>query len=130
MELVKVRPVPFHGQPEVVERPFSMSPDPRFVYRSRSFRRTLDEIFRALGRREGLVVVTGEPGTGKTTLCRTLRQELAQVRGGGAAGLGLVLLISMLIALRRPRRDSELQRRLAAADQKLRELSRPQSGRL
>ncbi len=71
---------------EVVPRPFATSPDPRFVYQSASYRRTFEEVLLALGRREGLLVVTGEPGTGKTTFCRALRQEL-----GRRARVSLVL---------------------------------------
>src|SRR5882672_9011856 len=53
-------------------RPFSLTPDLRFTYHSRSHTNALEQITQALRRREGLVVVTGEVGTGKTMLCRAL----------------------------------------------------------
>lgn len=60
----------------LAQRPFGLTPDQRFRYPARSFRQALEEIRHALHRREGLVVVTGDSGTGKTMLCRTLLQEL------------------------------------------------------
>jgi general secretion pathway protein A len=53
-------------------RPFSLTPDLRFVFHSRSHSRALEQVTEALKRREGLIVITGEIGTGKTMLCRTL----------------------------------------------------------
>ena len=59
----------FHG---LRARPFSLTPDLRFTYYSRSHTHAVEQISQALKRREGLVVVTGEVGTGKTMLCRAL----------------------------------------------------------
>lgn len=59
----------FHG---LKVRAFSLTPDLRFTYHSRSHTQALEQIGLALKRREGLVVVTGEVGTGKTMLCRAL----------------------------------------------------------
>jgi general secretion pathway protein A len=53
-------------------RPFSLTPDLRFAYQSRSHSKALEQVTEALQRREGLVVITGEIGTGKTMLCRAL----------------------------------------------------------
>jgi general secretion pathway protein A len=53
-------------------RPFSLTPDLRFAYQSRSHAKALEQVTEALQRREGLVVITGEIGTGKTMLCRAL----------------------------------------------------------
>lgn len=53
-------------------RPFSLTPDLRFAYQSRSHTKALEQVTEALQRREGLVVITGEIGTGKTMLCRAL----------------------------------------------------------
>jgi type II secretory pathway predicted ATPase ExeA len=58
------------------QRPFGQSLDQRFFYPSQSHVTARNEVRRALQQREGLVVVTGAPGTGKTLLCRTLLQEL------------------------------------------------------
>lgn len=54
------------------EAPFSLSPNPRFVYESAVYSRTIGDVIDAINRREGLVLVTGDVGTGKTTLCRAL----------------------------------------------------------
>jgi len=54
------------------EAPFSLTPDPRFAYASQSHERALRTLMHALSRREGLIVVTGDIGCGKTTLCRRL----------------------------------------------------------
>jgi general secretion pathway protein A len=62
-----------HGLPQ---RPFGQSLDQRFLYPSQSHVSVRNEVRRALEQREGLVVVTGASGTGKTLLCRTLLQEL------------------------------------------------------
>jgi len=77
--LVRRRQVPalvvqeHHGLPQ---RPFGQSLDQRFFYPSQSHMAARNEVRRALQQREGLVVVTGASGTGKTLLCRTLLQEL------------------------------------------------------
>jgi general secretion pathway protein A len=52
--------------------PFSLTPDVRFAFHSQSHSRALSQVTEALARREGLIVITGEMGTGKTMLCRTL----------------------------------------------------------
>ena len=58
------------------EKPFSLSADPRFLYKSRSHSLAFSELAAAIRRREGLVVLTGEIGTGKTTLCRAVLESL------------------------------------------------------
>ena len=64
---------PFFG---LNEAPFSLAPDPRFLFASASHSAALAQVAYALERREPLVVVTGEIGTGKTLLCRTVLQRL------------------------------------------------------
>jgi type II secretory pathway predicted ATPase ExeA len=59
----------------LVEPPFSLTPGLRFAYNSHSHATALSQIRQALERREGLMVVTGEVGTGKTMLCRALVQD-------------------------------------------------------
>jgi len=58
------------------EKPFSLTPDPKFLYLSESHRSAFDLLQYAIRRREGFVVVTGDIGTGKTTLCRAILGEL------------------------------------------------------
>jgi general secretion pathway protein A len=64
---------PFFG---LNEAPFSLAPDPRFLFASASHSAALAQVVYALQRREPLVVITGEIGTGKTLLCRTVLQKL------------------------------------------------------
>jgi general secretion pathway protein A len=58
------------------EKPFSLSSDPRFLYRSRSHALAFDDLLTGIRRREGLMVLTGDIGTGKTTLCRAALESL------------------------------------------------------
>jgi general secretion pathway protein A len=58
--------------------PFSLTPDPRFLYRSESHDLALQQVWQAIRRKEGFVVLTGDIGTGKTTLCRTLLEQFDQ----------------------------------------------------
>jgi general secretion pathway protein A len=58
------------------EAPFALSSDPKFLYLSSSHRAAYDELLTGLRRREGLLVLTGETGTGKTTLCHAVVNTL------------------------------------------------------
>lgn len=58
------------------EKPFSLTPDPKFLYKSESHASAFDLLQYAIRRREGFVVITGDIGTGKTTLCRALLEEI------------------------------------------------------
>ena len=60
---------PYYG---LREKAFSLSADPRFLYRSRTHASTYEEVRAGIRRREGIIVLTGEPGTGKTTMCRSV----------------------------------------------------------
>jgi general secretion pathway protein A len=61
-----------------VQPPFSLTPDPRFLYRSESHDLALQQVWQAIRRKEGFIVLTGDIGTGKTTLCRTLLEQFDQ----------------------------------------------------
>ncbi len=58
------------------EKPFALSPDPRFLYLSGSHREVLGHLVYGLEQGEGFMAITGEVGTGKTTMCRTLLRRL------------------------------------------------------
>jgi len=60
----------------LITQPFSVSPDPRFLYASPSHKEALAELSYGIRARRGFVVLTGEVGTGKTTLIRSLLGEL------------------------------------------------------
>lgn len=56
--------------------PFQLSPDPRFYFESRGHGQALSYLKYGVYQREGFIVVTGEVGSGKTTLVRTLLDSL------------------------------------------------------
>jgi type II secretory pathway predicted ATPase ExeA len=58
------------------EKPFSVSTDPKFLYHSASHDQAAKELLNAIHRKDGIVLVTGEFGVGKTTLCRVVMEEL------------------------------------------------------
>lgn len=57
-------------------KPFRLSPDPGFFFPSRGHKRALAYLRYGLNQDEGFVVITGAPGTGKTTLAKILLSEL------------------------------------------------------
>jgi type II secretory pathway predicted ATPase ExeA len=58
------------------EKPFSLTPDPRFLFLSADHKGALDHLLYGIKRREGFLAITGDIGTGKTTICRTLLEGL------------------------------------------------------
>ncbi len=58
------------------ENPFSLSPDPAFLYRSAQHEEALANLIYGVQSRKGFIVLTGEVGTGKTTLLECLREYL------------------------------------------------------
>jgi len=60
------------------ESPFSIAPDPRYLYLSNQHREALAHLMYGIGVGGGFVVLTGEVGTGKTTLCRCLLEQLPE----------------------------------------------------
>jgi general secretion pathway protein A len=58
------------------EKPFTLSPDPKYLFLSDSHREALAHLLYGIEQGEGFIAVTGEVGTGKTTLCRTLLERL------------------------------------------------------
>jgi len=65
----------FYG---LTESPFSLTPDPKFFYRGESHIRAFELLRYGIHRGEGFIVVCGDIGTGKTTLCRTVLENLQQ----------------------------------------------------
>jgi len=60
----------------LTERPFSIAPDPRFLYMSQQHREALAHLLYGVGEGGGFVQLTGEVGTGKTTICRCLLEQV------------------------------------------------------
>jgi general secretion pathway protein A len=58
------------------ENPFNVSPDPRFLFTGRAYEVALAELMFGIESRRGLLVLTGEAGTGKTTVMRHFLQWL------------------------------------------------------
>jgi type II secretory pathway predicted ATPase ExeA/cell division septation protein DedD len=58
------------------EKPFSLSPNPRFFLRQSSHAAAFEALIAGIRRREGILALTGEVGTGKTTLCRSVLDSL------------------------------------------------------
>jgi general secretion pathway protein A len=54
------------------ENPFTLSPDPRYLYLSPQHREALNCLIYGIHEKKGFMVITGGIGTGKTTLCRSL----------------------------------------------------------
>ena len=58
------------------ENPFNISPDPEFLYRSPQHEEALANLTYGVRSRRGFIVLTGEVGTGKTTMLECLRDVL------------------------------------------------------
>jgi general secretion pathway protein A len=58
------------------EKPFNLTPDPRFLFLSEKHKEAFAHLLYGIKNRGGFVMVTGEIGTGKTTICRTLLNNL------------------------------------------------------
>ena len=58
------------------EKPFALTPDPQFLYLSEGHRTAIESLLYGVSQREGFMLITGDIGTGKTTICRTLLERL------------------------------------------------------
>ena len=59
-------------------KPFQLSPDASFFYPSKEHKRALSFLQYGLSQADGFIVITGNVGTGKTTLVQTLLRDLDQ----------------------------------------------------
>ncbi|MBW2621757.1 MAG: AAA family ATPase [Deltaproteobacteria bacterium] len=60
------------------EQPFNLTPDPRFVYLSPGHQETLEHMLYGVNERKGFVLISGDIGTGKTTLTRLFLRRLGK----------------------------------------------------
>lgn len=60
----------------LTERPFSLAPNPRYLFMSPRHQEALAHLLYGTGESGGFVALTGEVGTGKTTLCHCLLEQL------------------------------------------------------
>jgi len=58
------------------EAPFSIAPDPRYLYMTAQHREALAHLVFGLNSEGGCILLTGEVGTGKTTICRCLLEQI------------------------------------------------------
>ena len=58
------------------QSPFTLAPDPRFLHPSPSHEEAIRLLLQTIRRREGVAVLSGDIGTGKTTVCRTRIEQL------------------------------------------------------
>ena len=58
--------------------PFSIAPDPRYLYLSQQHREALAHLQYGLSCNGGFVLLTGEVGTGKTTVCKSLLEQIPE----------------------------------------------------
>jgi general secretion pathway protein A len=58
------------------ERPFSLTPDTKYFFKSRAHGRALESLIFGLRRRDKFLLLSGDLGFGKTTICRTLVEQL------------------------------------------------------
>jgi len=66
--------------------PFSITPDPRFLFLGHHHREAYDHLLFGITQRKGFIQLTGEIGAGKTTLCRAVMEQL-----GGDFATALIL---------------------------------------
>jgi len=60
----------------LTEPPFNLTPNPRFLFYSAKHREALNHLLYGIRERKGFVQLTGEVGTGKTTICRAMLDQL------------------------------------------------------
>ncbi|HQI02579.1 MAG TPA: AAA family ATPase [Deltaproteobacteria bacterium] len=68
----------FEGFFGLSENPFNLTPDPKFLYMSDVHKEALSHLQYGIEQRKGFVLITGEVGTGKTTICRSLLSMLSK----------------------------------------------------
>ena len=71
----------------LTEKPFNITPDPRFLYMSEQHREALAHLLFSTDESSSFIVLTGEVGAGKTTLCRSMLEE-------GVAGSRFALILN------------------------------------
>lgn len=68
----------YQGHFGFAEAPFSIAPDPRYLYMSQRHQEALAHLLYGLDGDGGFVLLTGEVGAGKTTVCRCLLEQIPE----------------------------------------------------
>ena len=76
------------------ERPFNATPDPRFLYLTPGHREAFAQLVYSVRGNRGFLVLTGEVGTGKTTLLHAFRQRLDRTAAVAHGNEQLVRILS------------------------------------
>ncbi len=116
----------FYG---LTDKPFQLNPDPSFYFGSREHRRAMAYLEYGLHQNEGFIVVTGDVGTGKTTLIRSLVTKLDAKRVVAAQLVSTQLdaedtLRLVCAAFGLPAKDIEKSDALLSLEKLLRSLAR------
>jgi general secretion pathway protein A len=94
------------------EKPFSIAPNPRYLYMSEQHQDALAHLLYGLQEGDGFVLLTGDIGTGKTTLCRSLLEQIpdhvkvAYIFNPKLSALDLLLSICDEFKIALPNKDS------------------------
>ena len=60
------------------ERPFNVTSDPSFFFSSKKHKEAISHLLYGVSQRKGIIVLTGEIGTGKTTICRFFLNQVTK----------------------------------------------------
>lgn len=63
---------------KLAEHPFNITPDPRYLYMTKHHREAFNALLYGITQRKGFIELTGEVGTGKTTICRAVLSQLSR----------------------------------------------------
>src|SRR3989338_8093066 len=74
------------------DKPFSITPDSKYLFLTKQYEAALDILDYAVKQRLGFAVLTGEVGTGKTTISRTFLNKLGE-------GIETALLVNPLLSV-------------------------------
>lgn len=61
---------------DMKEEPFNLTPDTDFIFPSSQYSKAINHLLYGVERKKGFILITGEVGAGKTTLCRSLLRKL------------------------------------------------------
>ena len=81
------------------EPPFSITPDPEFLFLSQTHHNAIEKVLYSIDTRMGFILLSGEVGTGKTTICRSIidtldaRAEIVYIINPSLSGRALIASI-------------------------------------